>query len=110
MHLNELFQSFLCHFLENSRFISPFVVRDLDGRNSPLGIGIKSLLRGSDSVDAINLASPAESRLLEVVKHGEMPPQGKGKPLSHDEIQILSVWVEQIAHEQHAAQAKPVEA
>ncbi|RPI85247.1 MAG: hypothetical protein EHM42_06865, partial [Planctomycetaceae bacterium] len=54
----------------------------------------QALRAGSESGPVISAEKPAESRLLEVVEAGEMPPDGKD-PLTEDEIELLRRWITQ---------------
>jgi len=53
-----------------------------------------SSLAGGDSGAALTPEKHDESPLLERVRQGEMPPAGKGKPLSEAEVNRLARWVE----------------
>jgi hypothetical protein len=52
-----------------------------------------AVLAGGDSGPAITPEKPGESNLIERVRQGEMPPTGKGKPLTAAEIELLSRWI-----------------
>jgi len=52
-----------------------------------------ALLAGGDSGPGITPAKPGESNLLERVRQGEMPPAGKGRPLTAPEIDLLTRWI-----------------
>ena len=51
-----------------------------------------SILRGSESGRVIVSRSPAESRLFDVIEHGEMPPEGEAS-LSSDQIELIRRWI-----------------
>lgn len=52
-----------------------------------------ALVAGGDSGSAISPEKPGESNLLARVRQGEMPPEGKGKPLTAAEVDRLSRWI-----------------
>lgn len=56
---------------------------------------VRSLLKGGDSGPAIALGKAAGSLLLERLESAEMPPPGKGKPLSVEQIAIIREWLVQ---------------
>lgn len=49
--------------------------------------------KGSESGPILAAGKPDESRLYEVVKHGEMPPQGEGT-LTADEVEAIRHWID----------------
>jgi hypothetical protein len=53
-----------------------------------------ALSGGESGEPAIRPGKTAESYLLDRVGSGEMPPEGKGEPLSKDEVAILTRWIE----------------
>jgi hypothetical protein len=67
-------------------------------RKSRGGLAVDSreaLLAGGDSGPAITLGKPDESLLIDAVKRTglEMPPPGKGEPLTPTEIALLERWI-----------------
>ncbi|MGE3999389.1 MAG: PSD1 and planctomycete cytochrome C domain-containing protein [Planctomycetaceae bacterium] len=55
----------------------------------------EGLRRGSESGAVLVPGKPHESRLLEVLQDGEMPPEGEGEGLADDEIELIRGWIEQ---------------
>ena len=53
-----------------------------------------ALAAGESGQAAIVPGKPGESYLLDRLKDGEMPPEGKGDPLSADEVALVSAWIE----------------
>ncbi|MEZ6050974.1 MAG: PSD1 and planctomycete cytochrome C domain-containing protein [Planctomycetaceae bacterium] len=49
--------------------------------------------RGSEGGDIFKSGAPDDSRLLEVLTDGEMPPEGD--PLTPEEIDLIRIWIEQ---------------
>ncbi len=67
-------------------------------RKSRGGLAVDSreaLLAGGDSGPAMVVGKPEESLLIDAVKRTglEMPPPGKGEPLSASEIALLERWI-----------------
>lgn len=59
------------------------------------GLSLRSavdLARGGDSGSVVTAGKPAESRLLEYIESGEMPPKGNPRPTA-DEIELLRRWI-----------------
>ena len=54
--------------------------------------------QGSESGQILDADNPRDSRLLEVIQHGEMPPAGEGEPLSDQQIKIIRRWIDGGAH------------
>ena len=52
------------------------------------------LAKGGDSGPAIVAGKAAESYLIERLAAGEMPPEGKGKPLAAKELATIRVWID----------------
>ncbi len=48
---------------------------------------------GESGTAAIAPGKPEESHLLERLQAGEMPPEGKGQPLSEEQIALLAAWI-----------------
>ena len=65
----------------------------------------EALLAGGDSGAAIVPGKPDESLLIDAVKRTglEMPPEGKGEPLTPAEIELLARWIRAGAAEQAGA-------
>lgn len=53
----------------------------------------KSFRAGSETGPIFEAGKPAESRLIEVIERGEMPPDGKDS-LTDDEAGLLKKWIE----------------
>lgn len=53
------------------------------------------LSKGGDSGPAIVPGKPADSLVVQRLTAGEMPPEGKGKPLSATELETICTWIEQ---------------
>src|SRR5687767_7495116 len=63
----------------------------------------KRALEGGDSGAEIVAGKSAESRLVRLIagideEFGQMPPDGKGKPLSAEEIGLVRAWIDQGAN------------
>ncbi|HEY2413636.1 MAG TPA: DUF1553 domain-containing protein [Pirellulaceae bacterium] len=50
---------------------------------------------GGDSGPAIMTGDPAKSLLVERLVAGEMPPEGKGKPVSSKDLATIRAWIKQ---------------
>jgi hypothetical protein len=74
---------FHCHGEEDEREAS------LDLRQ------VRLMAKGGDSGPTIVAGKASESLLLQRIEAGEMPPEGKGKPLSEEQIAILRAWIDQ---------------
>ncbi len=65
-------------------------------QKAELNLGSADGIRqGSESGAVLVAGKPDESRLLEVLLEGEMPPEGEGDRLSDDEIELIRRWIEQ---------------
>jgi mono/diheme cytochrome c family protein len=69
----------------------------------------KRALEGGDSGAEILAGNSGESRLVRVIAgidedFGQMPPDGKGKPLTADEIGLIRAWIDQGAQWPEPAQ------
>ena len=53
------------------------------------------LVKGGDSGQAIVPGKSAESFLVERLSAGEMPPEGKGKPLAAKDLATIRTWIDQ---------------
>jgi hypothetical protein len=53
------------------------------------------MLKGGDSGPAIVPKNAAESYLIARLRAGEMPPEDAGKPLSKEEIDLISRWIDE---------------
>jgi len=53
----------------------------------------QAILKGGDSGPAAVSGKPDESFLIERVADGSMPPEGKGKRLTKQEIETLARWI-----------------
>lgn len=64
-----------------------------DERKAELDLtSLTGLLQGSESGPVVDPEDPLESRLLEVIENGEMPPEGDAVPESS--IQVIRSWLE----------------
>jgi hypothetical protein len=64
-------------------------------RNAGLDLRTKAgLFKGGDSGPALVPGSAEESLVVEKVSQGEMPPPGKGDPLSAAEVALLKGWID----------------
>lgn len=56
-------------------------------------------LKGADGEDVLNKGRSAESGLVQAVARLDedlaMPPEGKGDPLTNDEIGLIRAWIDQ---------------
>ena len=69
---------------------------------SPAGVQ-----RGGESGDLVIAGKPAQSLLIQKIKDGEMPPEGKA-PLTSQEVKLLMRWIQNGAHTQEATQPQVV--
>src|SRR5262249_43925339 len=84
------------------RDIAPLLIRNCLGcHNGSDPAGGLDLTRaklanqaGQSGQPAIVAGHSEESYLLARVRDGEMPPEGKGKPLSEKDIDVLRRWIE----------------
>jgi Protein of unknown function (DUF1553)/Protein of unknown function (DUF1549)/Planctomycete cytochrome C len=53
----------------------------------------EALAKGGDSGAVVVAGKPDESYLIGRLRDGEMPPEGKGVPLSKDETATMTAWV-----------------
>ena len=61
------------------------------------GEGAKKGIRLDVLDEVLNWTAPRNhkaSRLFEVVARGEMPPEGKGKPLTETELEVFRDWID----------------
>ena len=61
------------------------------------GDGAKKGIRLDVLDEVLNLTAPRNhkgSQLYEVVAHGEMPPEGKGEPLTESELEVFRAWID----------------
>ncbi len=65
------------------------------------------LQAGGESGPLLIPGKPSESLLIEKIVDGEMPPKGK-KPLSQEEIKLLTRWVQTGGHFKQATQTQAV--
>jgi cytochrome c553 len=54
----------------------------------------RGVWRGSESGVVVRAGQPDESRLLEVVVSGEMPPEGEGEPLAPEQAELIRRWIQ----------------
>jgi hypothetical protein len=67
-----------------------------DEKEGSLDLRLARLMtKGGDSGPAIVAGKAAESLLLQRLTAGEMPPEGKGKPLAAKQISTIRTWIEQ---------------
>ncbi len=65
---------------------------------------LAGLQAGSESGEVLSAAAPEESRLLEVLREGEMPPEDEGGPLSEQHIELIRQWIVQVASKHSESQ------
>ena len=58
---------------------------------------LAGIRRGGESGSVIETDAPEQSRLLQVIQDGEMPPEGEGEQLSHAQTELIRRWIEQEA-------------
>src|SRR5438874_1828769 len=56
---------------------------------------VRSMAKGGDSGPAIVPGKAAASLIVERIAAGEMPPEGKGKPLAAKDVAVLKAWLDQ---------------
>src|SRR3954466_387103 len=56
---------------------------------------VRLIAKGGDSGPAIVAGKSADSLIVERIKAGEMPPEGKGKPLAAKDIATIRAWIDQ---------------
>src|SRR5262245_37574856 len=56
---------------------------------------VRTLTKGGDSGSVIVPGKAAESLLIQRLSAGEMPPEGKGKPISPKELATIREWLDQ---------------
>ena len=81
-----------------SKNVAPILIRrclECHGSDGKGGLDLRSSARalaGGENGRVIEPGKPAESRLIEYITSGEMPPQ---KPLPREEVAVLTAWVRQ---------------
>src|SRR5262245_1006994 len=56
---------------------------------------VRLISKGGDSGPVIVPGKPDDSLIVQRLTAGEMPPEGKGKPLSAKELETIRTWIEQ---------------
>src|SRR5262245_28317647 len=68
---------------------------------------VRLISKGGDSGPAIVPGKSHSSLILQRLTAGEMPPEGRGKPLSSDQIATIRNWIDQGAKTAHAEPESP---